>query len=60
VVKHSHLNIAGIQEEAGTVTFRKCMDEKQWANLKAHEIMYVDTIERSKRLYFCDYCEERL
>ena len=54
------VNIAGIEEEDGTVTCRDCMDEEQWANLAENEIILADKIERSKRIYFCDYCEKRL
>ena len=53
-------NIAGIEEDDGTVICRNCMDEGQWANLKENQIISVDKIEKGEKLYFCDYCEERL
>jgi len=60
MVEYDVVNIAGIEEEDGTVISRNCMDEEQWANLAENEIILVDKIERGKRIYFCDYCEKRL
>jgi len=30
MVEYGAVNIAGIEEEDGTVTCRNCMDEEQW------------------------------
>ena len=53
-------SIAGIEEDDGTVICRNCMDEEQWDNLAENQIISVDKIERGEKIYFCDYCEERL
>ena len=60
MVEYGAMNIAGIEEDDGTVTCKNCMDEEQWTNLVENQIILADKIERGKRIYFCDYCEERL
>jgi len=60
MAEYDVVNIAGIEEEDGTVTCKSCMDEEQWANLSENQIIWVDKIEKGKRIYFCDYCEKSL
>ena len=60
MMEYDVVNIAGIEEEDGTITCKNCMDEEQWVNLSENQIISVGKIERGKRIYFCDYCEKRL
>ena len=60
MVEFDVANIAGIEEEDGTVICRECMDEDAWTNLSAYKIIAVSEIEKHQIFYFCDYCEERL
>ena len=53
-------NIAGIEEDDGTVICKNCMDIDEWTNLGEIQIISVSEVEQGQRLYFCDYCEERL
>ena len=60
MVGYDMVNIAGIEEEDGTVTCKECMDEEAWANIKNTKIISVKEIEKGQKIYFCDYCEKRL
>jgi len=60
MIEYDIVNIAGIEEEDGTITCKNCMDEEQWANLSEYQIISVGKIEKGKKAYFCDYCEKRL
>jgi len=60
MVKLDVANIAGIEEDDGTVTCNNCMDEEKWTNLSEYKIISVSKIEKHQIFYFCDYCEERL
>jgi len=60
MIEFDAANIAGIEEEDGTVICRECMDEDAWANLSEYTIISVSEIEKHQIFYFCDYCEERL
>ena len=60
MIEFDAANIAGIEEEDGTVICRECMDEEQRTNLSEYKIISVSEIEKHQIFYFCDYCEERL
>jgi hypothetical protein len=53
-------NIAGIEEDDGTVICRDCMDEDAWDNLSDKKIISMSDVEKGQRIYYCDYCEKHL
>lgn len=53
-------NLVGIYEEDRSVKCRDCMQEKDWRDLRQENIITLEDIEDGERLFYCDYCEEKL
>lgn len=53
-------DVARIYEEDGCVNCRDCMEAEDWKNLKPHNVIRLEEIERDDRWIYCDYCEKRL
>ena len=53
-------NLVGIYEEDRSVKCRDCMKEKDWKDLKQENIITLDDVENGEKLFYCDYCEEKL
>ncbi len=39
---------------------RECMKEKDWEDLTQENIITLKDIENSDKVFYCDYCEEKL
>ncbi len=58
--EHEIGDLVGIYEEDRSVKCRDCMKKEDWKNLKKDNIITLDDIENSEKLFYCDYCEEKL
>jgi hypothetical protein len=57
---HKIDDLVGIYEADGSVKCRECMEEKDWEDLTQENIITLGDIENSERVFYCDYCEEKL
>ena len=53
-------NLAGIYEQDGSVKCRDCMEDEDWKHLSRQNVITLDDVENGERLFYCDYCEEKL
>jgi hypothetical protein len=52
--------IVGMRGDDGSVKCRKCISEEEWNALTQQNAITLEELESGERLYYCDYCEERL
>ena len=52
--------LAGIFEDDGSMKCRNCMVDRDWKHLQQKNIITLDDVEKGERLFYCDYCEEKL
>jgi hypothetical protein len=57
---HEIDNIVGMREDDGSMKCRACMNEEDWSILNQKHAITLDELENGEKLYYCDYCEERL
>ena len=57
---HETDNIIGMLEDDGCVKCKVCMNEKDWEILTQENAITPEKLEGDERLFYCDYCEERL
>ncbi len=57
---HKIDDLVGIYEADGSVKCRECMKEKDWEDLTQENIITLKDIENSDKVFYCDYCEEKL
>jgi len=53
-------DLVGIYEEDGSVKCRDCMKDEDWEDLKQENIITLDDVKTGEKLFYCDYCEEKL
>jgi hypothetical protein len=53
-------NLAGIYEQDGSVKCRDCMEDEDWKHLSRQNVITLDDVKNGERLFYCDYCEEKL
>lgn len=57
---HEIDNLVGIYEEDGSIKCRDCMKDEDWEDLKKENIITLDDVKNGEKLFYCDYCEEKL
>lgn len=57
---HEIDDLVGIYEKDGSIKCRDCMKDKDWKDLKQENIITLDYMENSDKLFYCDYCEKKL
>ena len=57
---HETDNVVGMLEDDGSVKCRACMNKKDWNTLTQENAITLEELESGERLFYCDYCEERL
>jgi len=57
---HEIDDLVGIYEKDGSIKCRDCMKGKDWKDLKQENIITLDDMENSEKLFYCDYCEKKL
>jgi hypothetical protein len=57
---HDLEDLVGIFQEDGSVKCRDCMEDKDWKGLTQESIITVEDIQDGEKLFYCDYCEEKL
>ncbi len=53
-------DLVGIYQEDGSVKCRECMDDEDWQELTEESIITTGDIDEGEKLFYCDYCEEKL
>lgn len=57
---HEIDDLVGIYEEDGSVKCRDCMKDEDWEDRKQENIITLDDVKNGEKLFYCDYCEEKL
>ena len=57
---HEVDNLVGMYEEDKSIKCRECMKAKDWKDLKQENIITLQDVENGEKLFYCDYCEEKL
>ena len=57
---HEIDDLVGIYEEDGSIKCRDCMKDEDWEDLKQENIITLDDVKNGEKLFYCDYCEEKL
>ena len=57
---HETDNVVGMREDDGSVKCRACMNEGDWGILTQENAITLEELESGERLFYCDYCEEKL
>ena len=57
---HKIDDLVGICEEDGSIKCRDCMEDRDWKDLKQENIITLDDMDNSEKLFYCDYCEKKL
>ncbi len=57
---HEIDDLVGIYEKDGSIKCRDCMKDRDWKALKQENIITLDDMENSEKLFYCDYCEKKL
>jgi hypothetical protein len=58
--EHEIEDLVGIYQEDGSVKCRECMNEEDWKELTEESIITGRDINEGEKLFYCDYCEEKL
>ena len=53
-------DLFGIYEKDGRAKCIDCMKDEDWEDLKKENIITLDDVENGKKLFYSDYCEEKL
>jgi hypothetical protein len=57
---HEIGTVVGIREQDGSMKCRACMNEEDWSTLTQENVITLEELESGERLFYCDYCEEKL
>jgi hypothetical protein len=57
---HDLEDLVGIFQEDGSVKCRECMEDEDWKGLTQESIITAEDIQDGEKLFYCDYCEEKL
>lgn len=57
---HDFEDLVGIFQEDGSMKCRDCMEDKDWKGLTQESIITAEDIQDGEKLFYCDYCEEKL
>ena len=57
---HEIDDLIGMYEEDGSVKCRECMEDEDWNHLSQENTITLDDVESGERLFYCDYCEQKL
>jgi hypothetical protein len=57
---HETDNLVGMREDDGSVKCMAFMNEEDWNILTQENAITLEELENGERLFYCDYCEERL
>jgi len=58
--EHEIEDLVGIYQEDGSVKCRECMEDEDWKELTEESIITTGDINEGEKLFYCDYCEEKL